>query len=160
MTRIAHSVTRRQAMLLIAAGLAFPLGQHLVEPAAAARGWCRADPLLEIGGQFVHVYISSTTSMLSAATDKIVLQVTVPRGVRAKLEDILADFGEGYRVRFSESAMLTRNNGNIPVKIAVFAPATDSTLPVVIEFAPVGDGPLVAASAQGTANTWISLTSG
>jgi hypothetical protein len=98
--------------------------------------------------------------MLRSATDKIRLTVTLPIGIRGKLDDVLADFGEGYDVRFRESSTLQVVNGKVPVLVAVYCPARDSTLPVSVEFAPVGDGPLSPGSASGTANTWISYRAG
>ena len=95
--------------------------------------------------------------MLRSATDKILLNVTLPRGVEGKLIDILSDFGEGYDVEFYSSRSLYVVDGVIPVRLALYCPARDSSLPVDVEFAPVGDGPLTSGTASGSANTWISL---
>jgi hypothetical protein len=160
MDQPAPRLARRVALRLVGAaslGLPAAVGGRA---AAAGRSWCRADPVLRIGGQTAHVYIASYVEMLAAATDKIRLVVTVPVGVRARLDDILADFGEGYDVRFAETRELRAANGRIPVRIAVYASASDGTLPVVVDFAPVGSGPLTAAGATGTANRWITFRAG
>jgi hypothetical protein len=153
-----QTISRRRALRLLGgAALAAIPALRLASEAEAARGWCRADPLLRIAGQFVHVYITSSSTMLQSATDKIRLTVFVPTGVRGKLVDVLADFGEGYDVRFRESSLLHVVDGQVPVIVSVYCPARDSSLPVMVEFAPVGDGPLSPGSASGTANSLITF---
>jgi hypothetical protein len=154
-----HTFTRRHAIRLIgAATLSAFSAMPFREDASAARGWCRADPVLRIGGQKAHVYITSTRAMLRSACDKIRLTVTIPDEVEGKLIDILSDFDEGYDVRFYSSSTMHVVDGRIPVRAAVYCPARDDTLPVSVEFAPVGDGPLSAGKADGAANSWIVLT--
>lgn len=111
-----------------------------------------------MAGQRAHVYIASYVEMRAAATDKIRLVVTTPERVEAKLVDILADFGEGYDVDVERSRALRATSGRVPVRIDVYAPASDGMLPVLVDFVPVGSGPLAAAGAKGAANAWISLT--
>ena len=153
-------VTRRAALRLVGgAVLALPAALN-GRDADAARAWCRADPVLRIAGQTAHVYIASYVEMLEAATDKILLRVTVPVGVEAKLEDILADFGEGYDVRCVESSRLRATRARVPVEIAVYCPARDGSLPVVVDFAPQGSGRLAPAGASGTANAWVRFQAG
>jgi hypothetical protein len=155
------ALTRRNALRLLGGvALAAVPALRLTGEAAAGRSWCRADPVLRIGSQTAHVYITSSIAMLKSATDKIRLTVTLPRGVEGKLIDILADFDEGYDVRFTTSSALIAAGGKIPVQLAVYCPARDGTLPVTVEFVTVGTGPLVSGSAAGTANTWISLRAG
>jgi hypothetical protein len=157
----AQLLSRRRALRLLAgAALAAAPAFRFAGEASAARGWCRADPLLRIAGQYVHVYITSTTAMLRSATDKIRLVVTLPSGVSGKKVDILADFGEGYDIRFQTSSTLQVVNGRVPVRVAVYCPARDGTLPVIVDFAPVGTGPLTAGSSTGTANSWVTLLAG
>jgi hypothetical protein len=154
----AQPLSRRRALhLLGGAALAAMPVFRLAGEVDAARSWCRADPLLRIAGQSVHVYISSTTAMLQSATDKIRLTVTLPSGVEGRKLDVLADFGKGYDIRFLSSSTLKVVNGRVPVLVAVYCPARDSTLPVIVDFAPVGTGPLTAGSTTGTANSWVSL---
>ena len=156
-----QTISRRRALRLLGgAVLATVPALRLADEAEAARGWCRADPLLRIAGQSVHVYITSSTPMLRSATDKIRLTVVVPYGVRGRLIDVLADFGEGYDVGFRESSTLQVVDGRVPVRVSVYCPAQDSSLPVTVEFFPVGDGPLSPGSASGTANSLITFRAG
>ena len=156
-----RSLTRRAVLRALAASaLAAVPVTGLVERAAAGRLWCRADPVLRIGGQTAHVYITSSAAMLTSATDKIRLNVTLPQGVEGKLVDILADFGKGYDVRFATSSTLKTAGGKISVQVAAYCPARDGTLPVTVEFVPVDTGPLTSGTAAGTANTWVTLRAG
>jgi hypothetical protein len=98
--------------------------------------------------------------MLDSATDKILLRVALPPGVDGKLRDILSDFDKGYDVRFTTSSALQVVNGLIPVRLAVYCPARDSSLAVNVQFSPVDAGPLTPASAAGTANEWIDFQAG
>jgi hypothetical protein len=158
---VVRSSTRRAALRSLgAAALAAVPMMGLVEKAAAGRTWCRADPVLRIAGQTAHVYITSSVAMLTSATDKIRLTVTLPPGVEGKRVDVLADFGKGYDVRFVSSSTLKSAGGKIPVQIAVYCPARDGTLPVTVEFAPVNTGPLTAGIAAGTANNTITFRAG
>jgi hypothetical protein len=157
----AQPLSRRHALRLLGgAALAAVPAFRLAGDVSAARGWCRADPLLRIAGQYVHVYISSYAAMLKSATDKIRLTVILPPGVAGRKVDVLADFGKGYDIRFLSSSALQVVNGRVPVIAAVYCPARDSTLPVIVDFAPVGTGPLSPGSATGTANAWVSLRAG
>jgi hypothetical protein len=156
-----RTITRRRAFRFVAGATLSALATtRLGGEAAATRGWCRADPLLRIAGQEAHVYITSSRAMLSSATDKIVLNVTLPQGVEGKLIDILSDFGDGYRVRFYTSSTLQVVDGQIPVVLAAWCPARDATLPVSVEFAPVGVGRLTSGANSGTANAWIAVSAG
>lgn len=154
-------LTRRRAIQLVSGAALTGLGlTRQSDDALAARGWCQADPLLRIAGQQAHVYITSSRTMLRSATDKILLNVTLPRGVDGKLIDILSDFGEGYDVEFYSSRDMQVVDEMVPVRLAVYCPARDSSLPVTVEFVPVGDGPLSVSNAAGTANDWILVTTG
>jgi hypothetical protein len=157
MHQLAAHCTRRHALALLGgAALALPAA-FAARGASAQRAWCRADPLLRIAGQEAHVYVASYAAMRTAATGKIRLVVTTPAQVEAKLLDVLADFGEGYDVEFERSRTLRAASGRVPVRVAVYAPASDGTLPILVDFVPVGSGPLAPASAAGTANTWITV---
>jgi hypothetical protein len=60
-------------------------------------------------------------------------------------------------VTFQESRALKVNHKGIELDIAVFLPATNSTTPVLVEFAPRVIGILSPFSAEGTTNSWIYL---
>ena len=157
---LATPMTRRSALRLAGIAAALPAGLAVLGKADAARGWCMADPVLRIGGQTAHVYISSPIAMMSSATDKILLRAALPSGVSGKLIDILSDFDKGYDVRFTTSSALKVVNGQIPVALSVYCPARDASLAVSVQFAPIGTGPLTSASAAGTADAWITLQAG
>jgi hypothetical protein len=161
MTAKSAQLSRRQALRHFAGGaVAATVGVCSIAATEAARRWCLADPVLRIAGQSVHVYIGSTLEMLESATDKIRLTVTLPLGVRGRLSDIAADFGEGYDVRFSSSSTLVATGSHVPMLVNVYCPARDSTLPVTVDVAPVGTGAVSAATGSGTANTWIKVRAG
>src|SRR5262245_47565601 len=127
----APKISRRQALQLMCGAAIVTLATSVsTGEVSAARGWCRADPLLRIAGQQVHVYISSPNDMLRSATDKIRLIVMTPPGIEARKISILADFGKGYDIRFVNISSLQVVNGRAQVRLSVYCPARDSTLPV------------------------------
>jgi hypothetical protein len=154
----AQVFSRRHGFRLLGgAALAAVPALRFAGDASAARGWCRADPVLRIAGQTVHLYISSPAAMLKSATDKIRLVVMLPAGVDGKRIDVLADFGRGYDIRFVSLPTVKVVNGRVPALVTVYCPARDATLPVNVDFAPIGAGPLAAASASGKADALITL---
>jgi hypothetical protein len=122
--------------------------------------WCQSDPVLKINGQVVDVRVSSVTEMKSLATGPIQLVVTVPTGTSTELLAADQGFGYGYRVSFVQSDRLLKKAVGAEVQLAVYAPASDGSLPVKVGFRPLSaNGEFtLAASAIGTANTWVSLT--
>ena len=161
MSTTTPGISRRHALRLLGGGvLAAAIGFRTSSSTDAARSWCRADPVLRIAGQKVHVYISSPPEMLKSATDKIRLTVTLPPRISGKLIDIEADFDEGYDVEFKTSKSLVATDDKIQMQIAVYCPARDSSLPVMVEVVPVGDGPVPFATASGNANSWIRFSAG
>ena len=130
----------------------------LATGADARPTWCRTDPVVQIDGQTVHIYLSSYLAMNDAATGPTQIVVTVPTGVEAVLRAADPGFGgHGYDVRFAESAALKTTPRRLQVHVAVYAPATDDSLPVVVDVVPFGDGRIAGGSASGTANAWILL---
>jgi hypothetical protein len=130
--------------------------------AAAGRGWCRADPVIMVDGQLADVFISSDFGMLASATGPIQMVVEIPNGSKGSL--ILNDFGYGYgyQVSFVHASDLVRGR-HTQVRISAYAPADDSSLPVSVTFAPRSLGlgllpVLFGMRADGTANSWVSLT--
>jgi hypothetical protein len=128
-----------------------------VQGAAAGRGWCRTDPIVSIDDRLADVFVAAPPEALLLVTGPNQIVVTVPVGVRASL--VIADvgFGKGDVVSFRESSRLRRTKTGIQVVIRVYVPATDPTMPVRVEFARGIVGILAPASAEGTANKWISL---
>ena len=128
-------------------------------PAGARIGTCRGDPVVRIDGQIADIVLSSHDEMKDAATGPAKVVVTVPSGVPAELVATDRGFGgHGYDVRFAESDRLRVTERGLEVRIEVYAPATDGSLPVWVEFTPRGEGRLSAGSAEGRANAWVTLT--
>ena len=120
--------------------------------------WCKTDPVVQIDGQTVHLYLSSYLAMHEAATGPARIEVTVPTGVEAVLRATDPGFGgQGYDVRFAESAALKNAPHHLQIRVRAYAPAGDDSLPVVVDVVPGGNGRLTGGSASGTANEWITL---
>jgi hypothetical protein len=66
-------------------------------------------------------------------------------------------FGKGEEVTFQESAKLKATEDGIEVVVKVMVPASEDDMPVRVEFAPRVVGVLQPASAEGTANEWVTL---
>ena len=152
-------VAKRIAVLAVAIVLCAGVG---LQSAGAARGWCLADPVIMVDGQLADVFVSSDVSMLLSARGPIQLAVEIPSGSSGSL--VLTDlgFGHGYRVSFVESSDLVRDASHTQVRVSVYAPATKS-LPVQVTFAPRALNAglraiLIGATAEGSSNTWIGLT--
>lgn len=153
--------SRRAAVRLLAGGaLAAPAA--LRPPGAGAiKGWCRRDPVVQIGERTVQIVLRSDAAMHTLATGPTQLVVTVPAGAATRF---LADdpgFGHhGYDVRFTESRAFVAAGGALDVQVEAYAPATDPAggpLPVVLEFTPRGGGPPAGSRAAGRANEWVRL---
>jgi len=128
-------------------------------PGAGARpAWCKKDPIVQVDGQTANIVISSHATMDEAATGPVEVVVTAPTGVEAVLRATDDGFGgHGYVVRFAASDALANTAHALQVRVEVYAPAADSSLPVTVEFLPRGAGRLAAGSAAGSANSWVLL---
>ncbi len=125
--------------------------------AMAGTGWCRTDPVVAIGGQLADVFVSAPLDAPLLVTGPNHIVITLPPGVGRILVASTLGFGQGEIVEFAESPSLNATADRIDVRIKVYVPATDDSMPVLVEFAPEVVGVLAPASAQGTANTWVSL---
>src|SRR5947209_7551337 len=113
----------------------------------AGKLWCRGDPVLKINGYVTDVALSSYNSMRTAANGPARIIVTLPVGVSGGVYATDQGFGRGYDIRFNSSAALKVTSTSIPIVVAVYAPASDPTLPLLVEVTPRGASPLTAASA-------------
>jgi hypothetical protein len=153
-----------------------------VEGAGAFRGWCRADPQFQIGGDLVLVTIDAQVRDMRAArrlsTGPIRIVLTVPTGTRAKYLASNDGFGQGYDVVIEHSHELNVTGERIPVQVAVYVPLSDSAVAIRTSFVPAGsadqahvksapgrsagkgrnNGVLMPGDASGTANEWIVMT--
>jgi len=154
------TMNRRGALKLFgAAALSAAASTQLLGDASAGRGWCRADPLFKIGDYVFDVVVSSDLAMLTSASGPVKLTVTVPEGVNAM--HLLSDlgFGRGYDVKIVKSSSLVATRNSIAVKVAVVAPARDSSLPVTVRMTSISPKVLVSTgTSSGEANDTIEWT--
>ena len=146
-----------------ASALVLVTGLMLLSSSAvsAGRQWCRSDPVIMIDGEVADVLIYSSDAMAAAATGPVEIVVTLPPDMSGSvLATDLGFGGYGYAIRFDTSHKLRVTDSTIPVQIAVYAPATDTRLPVVVDFVPRSIGALSDASATGSANGWVKVRSG
>ena len=144
-------VLSRRGFLLIAA-----LATLLLAPATAEGGigWCSKDPIVEIGGKRVHVYVASLDEILTTVTGPTDVLITVPTGVRTELISTDEGFnGLGYDVRFAESDDLDVTNTGIKVRVSVRVPASVE-LPVRVKVTDRRDDLLNREF--GTTNSWVT----
>jgi hypothetical protein len=125
-------------------------------PASAGVAWCSRDPVLKVNGQVVDVLVSSYTGMTASANGPLRLTVTVPSGVSASVIASDNGFGYGYTISVKTSTTLKASSTSIPVRVEVYAPAKDSTLPVKVDITPRSTGPVHGVSVQGHANQWVT----
>lgn len=125
--------------------------------AGALRSWCRSDPVIRIDGDLADIFVAAPFRAPLRVTGPTEVVVTVPKGVDTRL--VLRDpgFGRGVNVAFEHSRRLEVSDRGIEVQVRVLVPADDDTMPVRVEFAPRVVGVLRPASAEGTANHWITL---
>jgi hypothetical protein len=127
-----------------------------VTPASAGRVWCSRDPVIKVNGQVVDVLVSSYSEMNASATGPIQFVVTVPVGSTASVLATDKGFGYGYSVSVKTSSTLTKAAKSTQVRVEVYAPAADATLPVKIDVKPRSVGTVRATTTQGLANRWVT----
>ncbi len=125
--------------------------------ASAARAWCRTDPVVVIDGTLADVFVSGPLLAPLKVTGPTKMIVTVPEGVKTQL--ILTDLGflRGYDVKFVQSSDLQKTDKGVEVRVEVYVPARDSSMPIKVEFSPRLLGLLNTDSVEGTANQWVTL---
>jgi hypothetical protein len=124
-------------------------------PASAGRVWCSVDPVIKVNGQVVDVLVSSYADMNASATGPLQFVVTVPVGSSARVLATDKGFGYGYRVTVKTSSALVRTAKSTPVRVEVYAPAANSTLPVKVDIKPRSVGLVHATTTQGLADRWV-----
>lgn len=159
---MARSPRRRRRIparsrLLVVLTLAALMFVVMAPAASAARAWCRTDPIVVIDGTLADVFVSGPLLAPLKVTGPTRLIITVPEGVKTSM--ILTDLGflRGYDYQLKQSSELRKTGRDIDVRIEVYVPARDSSMPVKVEFAPRLLGILWPDSAEGTANQWITL---
>lgn len=121
------------------------------QSAGAFIEWCKSDPVVEIGGKRMHVYVSGSADLLEAVTGPTVVEISVPIGVPMSLISTDQGFGQGWDVRFAESDKLRITDRGIEVRVSTYVPA-DATLKVLTEVTNGSD--VVLSEVLGTTNTW------
>lgn len=118
-----------------------------------------------VDGQLADVFVGSSVTMLLKATGPIRMEIYIPYGSTGKV--VLTDlgFGHGYKIVFKQSSTLKRTATHTQLKIRVYAPATTSSLPVTVTFAPRSTNSsltdiLFGKSKDGYSNSWVSLATG
>lgn len=149
-------IARGRFLLLPIVMLAVLLGP-LAQNASASKAWCRTDPVVVIDGNITDIFVAGPLKALLVATGPTEIIVTVPTGVDAWL--LLADigFGRGVNVSFAESSSLSTTRNGVEIEVAVFVPASEA-IPVRVEVASRVLGLLWPATAEGSANEWIYLS--
>jgi hypothetical protein len=127
-----------------------------VTPASAGRVWCSSDPVIKVNGQAVDVLVSSYSEMNTSATGPVQFVVTVPVGSSASVLATDNGFGYGYSVTVRTSSTLKKTATSTQVRIEVYAPSVDGSLPVKIDVKPRSVGPVKATITQGLANKWVT----
>jgi hypothetical protein len=130
----------------------------------AFRRWCRSDPVFRIGGQTAHVRVAvrvrnrREARRLSAGPIDVVLQV--PQGIEVTQHGPGDNgFGDGYEITVTEGEGVSASGDQVPIEIQVRVPMRDDHVPVRAWFIPVGEGSLIPAEGESTANDWLTLTS-
>ena len=136
------------ALVLLALVLALQ-----AQAAGAGRGWCRKDPIVEVGGKELRVYVASPNDILGTATGPTRVEVAVPSGVNARLVWADDGFGYGYEVAFAESGALAATPRGTEVRVEVVVPAAHDALPVAVDLEDGADRTL--GSSQGKVNERI-----
>jgi hypothetical protein len=116
-----------------------------------------------IDGQLADVFVASDLAMQLSATGPTSIRVSIPVGSQGSVWLTDTGFGlHGYDIVFVETASLVRSGGQTSVRVDVYVPARDSSLPVTVTFAPRSLGSsvpdiLFGMSADGNANSWVTL---
>lgn len=144
----------RPAALAFLVGACWPLAFG-GGSASAFRGWCRADPEVQIAGQTAHVQLDLDVPNMHVAQqlgvgEPIQIVLTVPRGVDARLLAVDRGFGEGYDFQVQPSSNLKPEQGIIPVQVEALIPMQNDGLAVHVAFVPAGSAAdRLAASRNG-----------
>ena len=123
--------------------------------ADALVGWCRKDPVVDIGGKRTHIWVASYEEINTAATGPTDVRITVPRGVSTELIRTDDGFGgHGETVSFHQSNDLRVTDRGIQIVVDVYVPAT-STLPIRVEVTDRDDN--LIERATGPTNQWVTV---
>lgn len=145
-----------RALVLVV--LVFTLTGLSGQSAKAGVGWCRLDPIVMIDGNIADIFVAVPLLDLLKVNGPTEIIVTTPPDVSAYLILPGVGFLHGEIVTFETSPELNVTEEGIDVWIQVYVPARKN-IPVLVEFAPHIIGILWPTSAEGTANSWVSVYS-
>ena len=154
-------LTRRRALrLLAAAPLALPPALR-APGAAAARQWCRVDPVFRVAGvQDVHLWVAvrwtGKRGVRRLSPGPIEVQLIAPAGVPVKRLDDHPGFGEGFAVAIERDRARWPADGAVPLRLRVRVPfAKDAPAKAWLEV--LGPGPVAAGGVRGRTNEWLEF---
>lgn len=102
-----------------------------------AGGWCRADPIVEINGEEIQVWVAIPENMQRAVNGPIEVQFSKPWKADAHVVYLDEGFnGHGERVRFFTGTS-ARSDGSMDIQIFVQIPVDSSKLPPGVWTVPV-----------------------
>lgn len=108
--------------LLTAGGLSLLVALLLAMPAAAGVTWCRADPIVELGGTEVQVWVAMDAQYEHLVTGPIQVTFASPNMVSKKTTFLDSGFnGYGEEVIFKHRGRVA-DDGTFPVEIKVRVP--------------------------------------
>jgi hypothetical protein len=141
----------RMRRLLTAGGLGLLAVLLLVMPAAAGVTWCRADPIVELGGTEVQVWVAMDEQYEHLVTGPIRVTFYSPNKISKKTTFLDAGFnGYGEEVIFKHRGKVGAD-GAFPVEIKVRVPLDNRQLfreygvhevPILVEVL-TGDGQVI-----------------
>lgn len=152
-----RSIPRQFAVLQLLIAFLFALSVTAPAPASASVGWCRSDPVVLVNLTLADVFTSAKIEDLDKVTGATQIVIVTPPRVFATLSTPGIGFGYGEFVTFEESNGLKYTDSSIQIVVKVFVPASDSTIPIQVDFAPRIIGLLSPISIQGYANSWLTL---
>ena len=136
------SVTTTLALLLV-----LILGSTV---AYAAFHWCPDDPVLSIGGTEVRVIVEVPQELLDKVDGRVLVNVHVPKNVKAYVIEYGDGFGYGEKVKFFKDGEPVEPGDAIWVQVAVMVPGTDEfRVRVTVESGGVSQ------SRKGWSNEWV-----
>jgi hypothetical protein len=143
-------------ILLLVSALLIPMLP--VRDASAGRAWCRTDPIVLIEGRLASILVSAPllTAVLTVNGPTQIV-VYMPDDVKGQLHISDLGFLRGVKFAFRSDPALRWTEEGIELRIEVYVPGRDSSMPVMVEFAPGLLGLLAPDRATGTANQWITL---
>lgn len=164
------TIDRRRALGLLAAGT-YAVARP--DAARAGRGWCRVDPIVQVGGQLLHLWVALWARDMAEArrlaNGPIAVDFVLPPLVPFARLDNSPGFGEGFVVTRQTDPTLASGAGLIPVRVRVRVPTRrPRNRPVEVWLQALDAEPLVQARtlnagrvdggrAYGRANAWFEL---